>query len=211
MKGLILLPYTTIDRERLLKLIEESDYIIGVDGGCGVTYKNNIKPDLIIGDFDSLDLDILTYYRSQNIEIITLEEEKDITDGEAGIIEAFKRGCDELLICAPSFFQETDHLLGNILLLGKYKNCSIINENETIRFLSTDTIILEKNNGEKVSIIPLEKSIVKITGFKYDGTFNIDVGDSLTLRNEIIKKTAEIAVETGKILIIQRFKKDSMI
>lgn len=211
MKGLILLPYTTIDRDRLLKLIEESDYIIGVDGGCAVTYKNNIKPDLIVGDFDSLDLDILTYYRSQNIEIITLEEEKDITDGEAGIIEAFKRGCSELLICAPSFFQETDHLLGNILLLSKYKNCTIINENETIRFLASDKIILDKNDGEKVSIISLEKSAVKITGFKYDGTFNIDVGDSLTLRNEIVKKTAEIAIETGKILIIQRFKKDSMI
>jgi thiamine pyrophosphokinase len=211
MKGLIILPYTTIDNGTLLKLIEEVDYIIGVDGGCGVIYKNNIKPDLIIGDFDSLDMDILDYYRNQKIEIITLEEEKDITDGEAGIIEAFKRGCTELLICAPSYYLETDHLLGNIFLLSKYENCIIVNENEIIRVLDSGKIILEKVYGERVSIISLESSKVKITGFKYDGAFNINVGDSLTLRNEILNETAEIALEKGKILIIQRFKIDSMI
>lgn len=211
MKGLIILPYTTIDSSILLKLIEEVDYIVGVDGGCGVTYRNNIKPDLIIGDFDSLDIDILDYYRNQKIDIITLQEDKDITDGEAGIIEAFKRGCTELLICAPSFYLETDHLLGNIFLLSKYKNCKIINEYEVIRVLEAGKIILDKAVGEKVSIISLEKTSVKITGFKYDGTFNIDVGDSLTLRNEIVEETAEIAMVSGKILIIQRFKRDSMI
>ena len=211
MKGLILLPYTTIDRTSLLKLKNQVDYIIGVDGGCGVAYENGITPDLIIGDFDSLDFDILKYYRDKKIEIITLEEEKDLTDGEAGIVEGFKRGCSELLICAPSYYLETDHLLGNIFLLSKYKNCTIINENEIIKILKSGKMILNKADGDKVSIIPLESTEVKLTGFKYDGNFNINVGDSLTLRNEIVDKSAEIALSIGKILIIQRFKKDSMI
>lgn len=211
MKGLIILPYTTIDKISLLRLVSEVDYIIGVDGGCGVTYENNITPNLIIGDFDSLNIDILEFYRNQEIEIITLEEEKDITDGEAGIIEGFKRGCAELLICAPSYYLETDHLIGNIFLLSKYENCTIINENEIIKILKAGNMILNKANGTKVSIIPLTKTEVKINGFKYDGTFNIDVGDSLTLRNEVIEKSAKIALISGKILIIQRFKIDSMI
>ncbi|KAF0091233.1 MAG: thiN [Fusobacteria bacterium] len=211
MKGLIILPYTTIDKISLLKLVSEADYIIGVDGGCGVTYENKITPDLIIGDFDSLNINILEYYRDQKTEIITLEEEKDITDGEAGIIEGFKRGCTELLICAPSYYLETDHILGNIFLLSKYKNCTIINENEMIKILKAGNMILNRADGLKVSIIPLMKSEVKISGFKYDGIFNIDVGDSLTLRNEIVEKTVEIALINGEILIIQRFKSDSMI
>ncbi len=211
MKGLILLPYITIDKSSLLKLIKEVDYIIGVDGGCEVAYKNQITPDLIIGDFDSLDKDILDYYRSRNIEIITLDEEKDITDGEAGIIEGLKRGCNDLIICAPSYYLETDHLLGNIFLLNKYKNCTIINENEIIKIFKSGNMILNKVDGDKVSIIPLESTKVKIAGFKYNGNFNIEVGDSLTLRNEIVDKSAEIALSVGKILIIQRFKMDSMI
>ncbi len=207
MKGLILLPYTTIDRTSLLKLKNQVDYIIGVDGGCGVAYENGIVPDLIIGDFDSLDKDILDYYRARNIEIITLKEEKDITDGEAGIIEGFKRGCSELLICAPSYYLETDHLLGNIFLLSKYKNCTIINENEIIKILEDGNMILDKSDGVRVSIIPLTKTEVKITGFKYDGTFNVAIGDSLTLRNEILDQSAIIALQKGRILIIQRFKR----
>jgi thiamine pyrophosphokinase len=211
MKGLIILPYTTIDKTNLLKLVSEADYLIGVDGGCSVTYKNMITPDLIIGDFDSLNIDILEYYRNEKIEIITLEEEKDITDGEAGIIEGFKRGCTELLICAPSYYLETDHLIGNIFLLNKYKNCTIINENEIIRILKAGNMILNKADGIKVSIIPLTKTEVTIAGFKYDGNFNVDAGDSLTLRNEIVDEKAEIALINGEILIIQRFKRDSMI
>ena len=211
MKGLIILPYTTINKTMLQKLAADVDYVIGVDGGCGVTYENMITPDLVIGDFDSLDKDILKYYKDQNIEIITLKENKDITDGEAGIIEGFKRGCTEILISAPSFYLETDHLLGNLLLLSKYKNCTILNENEIIRILEKGNMILNKADGDKVSLVPLEPTEVKITGFKYDGTFNVDVGDSLTLRNEIVDEKAEIALFKGKLLIIQRFKSDSMI
>lgn len=211
MKGLIILPYTTINRNSLLKLVSEVNYIIGVDGGCDVAFKNKITPDLIIGDFDSLDIDILEYYRNKKIEIITLEEEKDITDGEAGIIEGFKRGCTELLICAPSYYLETDHLLGNIFLLSKYKNCTIINENEIIKILEVGNMVLNKKDGSKISIIPLKNTEVKINGFKYDGSFNINIGDSLTLRNEIEDERAEITMKNGKILIIQRYKRDSMI
>lgn len=211
MKGLIILPYTTINKTLLQKFVADVDYVIGVDGGCGVTYENMITPDLVIGDFDSLDKDILKYYMDQNIEIITLKEDKDITDGEAGILEGFKRGCTEILICAPSYFHETDHLLGNLLLLSKYKNCTIINENEIIRILEGGNMILNQTDGDKVSLVPLEPTEVKITGFKYDGSFNVNVGDSLTLRNEIVGMAAEIILIKGKILIIQRFKGDSMI
>ena len=72
-------------------------------------------------------------------------------------------------------------------------------------------MILNKADGDKVSLVPLETTEVKITGFKYDGTFKVDVGDSLTLRNEIVGMAAQIILIKGKILIIQRFKRDSMI
>lgn len=211
MKGLIILPYTTIEKNRLLKLVEDVDYIIGVDGGCSITYENMISPDLVIGDFDSLDNEILKYYTDKKVDIITLKKDKDITDGEAGIIEGFKRGCTELLIGAPSFYHETDHLLGNLLLLSKYRHCTILNENEIIRILVEDNMILTRSDGVYVSLVPLESTEVKITGFKFDGTFKVDVGDTLTLRNEMVEEDAEITLLKGKLLIIQRFKKDSMI
>ena len=211
MKGLIILPYTTIKKDILLNLVEESDYIIGVDGGCDILYTYNILPNLIIGDFDSINIDILRFYQNKEIEIIKLEIEKDITDGEASLIEARKRGCQELLICAPSFFLETDHLFGNIFLLSKYKNSSIINENESIRFIESGNILFNEQVGTNISLIPLEKSELKISGMKYNGNFKVNLGDTLTLRNKITDKSAEISLLTGKILIIQGLKEVSMI
>lgn len=211
MKGLIILPYTTIKKDKLLNLVEESDYIIGVDGGCDMLYAYDILPDLIIGDFDSINTDILKFYQNKEIEIIKLEIEKDVTDGEASLIEAQNRGCQELLICAPSFFLETDHLFGNIFLLSKYKNCSIINENELIRFIESGNILFNEQVGTNISLIPLEKSELKISGMKYNGNFKVNLGDTLTLRNKITDISAEISLLTGKILIIQGLKEVSMI
>ena len=41
--------------EKLLKsYIENDDIIIGVDKGCNALFDYNIKPNLILGDFDSI-------------------------------------------------------------------------------------------------------------------------------------------------------------
>lgn len=211
MTGLIILPYTTIDKETLKGIIQNVDLVIGVDGGCAITYDYGLTPDLIVGDFDSLDHEILNYYKESGIEVITLKEEKDLTDGEAAIIEGLKKGCDKLILCAPSYFEETDHLIGNIFLLKKYNMCKLINEREIISFSKPGDVIIDKIKGEKVSFIPLMKSEIKIQGFKYDGTFNVDIGDSLTMRNEIVDEKAYLEVLKGEILIIQGFKSTSMV
>ncbi len=211
MKGLLILPYTSIEKEKILNLVEKFDLIIGVDGGCNILYEYNIIPDLIIGDFDTINTDILEYYKNKNIDILKLEVEKDLTDGEASILEGLKRGCTELLLCAPSFFLETDHLLGNIFLLSKYNNCSIINENELIRLIEPSKIFFNKKIGTKISLVPLEKSELIISGMKYNGHFKVKMGDSLTLRNEIIEEKSEITLLSGKMLVIQGLKVNSMI
>ncbi|MDD2371326.1 MAG: thiamine diphosphokinase [Firmicutes bacterium] len=211
MKGLIILPYTSIKKNKLLSLIEKYDYIIGVDGGCDILYQYDILPNLIIGDFDSINKDVLDFFVNKNIEIIKLASEKDVTDGEASVEEGFKRGCSELLICAPSFFLETDHILGNIFLLSKYNNTKIINENEIIRIINPGNLQINKNTGTTVSFIPLEKSLIILKGMKYNGKFEVELGDTLTLRNKIVEDNAEVSLLNGKILIIQGLKDISMI
>ena len=38
----------------MVKYAKEVDKIIGVDRGCSYLLKNNIYPDYIVGDFDSM-------------------------------------------------------------------------------------------------------------------------------------------------------------
>ena len=46
---------------------ENYDYIIAADGGCKHLYKMNITPDYIIGDLDSVDEEVISYYKSKNV------------------------------------------------------------------------------------------------------------------------------------------------
>ncbi len=64
-----------------------SDYIVCADGGADVATQYGIRPDCVIGDFDSTNtnnrLDCL---------YITLPSEKDLTDTEAAINHAIELG-----------------------------------------------------------------------------------------------------------------------
>ena len=41
------------------------DCVIGIDRGLNFCYRNHIRPDYILGDFDSIDKEVLAYYESQ--------------------------------------------------------------------------------------------------------------------------------------------------
>ena len=66
------------------------DYIICSDGGANHTYKMDIVPDYIIGDLDSVEDNILKYYKSKNVQFEKFPTKKDETDTELSILLANK-------------------------------------------------------------------------------------------------------------------------
>ena len=87
---------------------------IVVDGALEVTHRLGVKPDFIVGDFDTVNHDLLEHYDREII--LRHPPEKDQTDTELAIETALGAGCRELV-----FFGATgsrlDHSLGNIFLL----------------------------------------------------------------------------------------------
>ena len=45
------------------------EYIIGIDRGLEFCYKYNIVPQYILGDFDSISPEVLSYYESRDIPL----------------------------------------------------------------------------------------------------------------------------------------------
>ena len=45
---------------------EETEFIIGVDKGLAFLYEHKIKPDYIVGDFDSVPEEVIDYYRKES-------------------------------------------------------------------------------------------------------------------------------------------------
>ena len=64
---------------------------IVVDGALEVTHRLGIKPDYIVGDFDTVNNDLLEHYEKSII--LRHPPEKDQTDTELAIETALAAGC----------------------------------------------------------------------------------------------------------------------
>ena len=92
--------------------IEAADFIIACDRGYVYARNAGIRPDLLVGDFDS--------YRGAlpaDVPVLDLPVEKDDTDTMAAVRWAVSEGFAEIrLYCALG--GRLDHLLGNIQSLS---------------------------------------------------------------------------------------------
>ena len=202
MKAIISLGGHPLSIERFNSIYENGDYIIGVDSGCQFLYNHHIVPNLILGDFDSIEQSLLNYYKNKNIPIKTFPVIKNETDGELGLIEAAKHAKD-LLVIGTGGLIETDHFLGNIFLLTRYPKATIVLEEEWLRVLEKGCYYFNKEKGKSISFLPLESSRLILNGFDYDGNIKAEVGYTLTLRNRIKESQGKVEILEGKMLIIQ--------
>ena len=88
--------------------IGRADFVIACDKGCEYTAACGIKPDLLVGDFDSY-----TGEKPEGVPVLGLPCEKDDTDTMAAVRYAVGEGFDEIMLyCALG--GRLDHLIGNI-------------------------------------------------------------------------------------------------
>ena len=100
----------------MLKYIEEQQfrYIIAADSGMEFLYKYGKKPDMIVGDFDSVDPAVLEAYRKMDgIEWKVLRPEKDDTDTESAVQTAAELGAEEIHIVGGTG-SRLDHSMENM-------------------------------------------------------------------------------------------------
>ena len=59
------------------------DVILAADSGMDFLYRTKILPDIIVGDFDSVDPEVLEFFREhEEIDICALNTVKEDTDTE---------------------------------------------------------------------------------------------------------------------------------
>lgn len=194
------------------ELISNNEYnnIIASDKGLEILDKCKITPNYIIGDFDSIDQNILNkYINNSNIKIIKLNPIKDYTDTHMALKLAIDiKSLDITIIGAIG--TRVDHLLGNIHVLkealDKKISCKILNENNKIYLLNRETILKKEIEYPYISLIPLTTTVEGITlnGFKYNlNNEKMYIGQSLGVSNEQIEENAIIKIEKGILIIIK--------
>lgn len=190
--------------------------IICVDRGLNHARHLGLFPDIIIGDFDSVDESELKWWKEngKKSRFLCLNPEKDFTDTHTAILEAVKLKAEEILIFGAMGGRQ-DHFLANLnLLMLPMKQgikASLLDPFNRI-YLADHGFELEKKEsyGKYISFIPFIGPVTNVTmeGFKYETEgITMDLGDSLGISNEIIKEKAVITFDNGVLIVAE--SKDS--
>ena len=99
----------------LIQRISSSDYIIAVDGSANQLNKLNILPNVVIGDFDSIES-----FNDSNVELIEANDQSK-TDFRKTLEWCIKKNISHISIFGISGKSE-DHFLGNYYTLDDFSN-----------------------------------------------------------------------------------------
>lgn len=147
--------------------VKQDDYIVCADKGYQYAVKADIKPDLVVGDFDSCEIEV-----NGDFELITLQTHKDDTDTMHAVDVALKKGYDEFLLLGATGGR-FDHTFANISVLQyihqKGAIGQIVSENEAIEYISVGKRTFENLKGVTFSVFPFgcPKVCLSITGAEY--------------------------------------------
>ena len=185
--------------------------IIAGDKGLEALYQLKIIPNHVVGDFDSVSPEILEFYKKQSQIIFhTFNAEKDNTDTDIALKLAIQLKSSKITILG-ALGKRMDHAIANIHILKDALEanipCQIIDEHNRIYLINKEmTLEKDKVYGKYISLIPLTSEVkdLTLTGFKYPlNNYDLPIGTSLGVSNEIVENIAQIKMKKGILIVIE--------
>ena len=179
------------------------DFVVFCDSGLKHLENLQVKPSLIVGDFDSHENPHL------DVETIVLPCEKDDTDTVYAVKEALSRGFDNFLLIGV-IGARLDHTLGNVSILlfldSLGKKGYIIDDYSEMEIVSSEPVSIcdDYSFFSLLNISGCAKGIT-ITGAKYPLTnAEITCEYQYGVSNEVLSgQTAYVSVLEGCLLLIK--------
>ena len=204
---------------KLIKELSSSDedtVLIACDGGCDILARNNIVPDLVVGDMDSISEEGLEFINSHSVFIEKYPVEKDWTDSE---IALGKTEDEEVILVTPDSGR-LDHVIANLQLALKFKSEGkkiTITDGITYCYplCGEDSVEIDISKMQKplsVSLVPWDFSR-PVTGVTTKGLYyplenaNLNAGSSFSFSNHPTGENDRISIEIkgGLLLVIVTF------
>ena len=179
------------------------DLVIAADAGYRLCRKENIVPDLLLGDFDSMEkpVDFPNIHR--------LPVEKDDTDTLAAMRLGLERGCSEFFVYGGTGGKRLDHTLANLqalLYLRRNGARGYLYDNDflwTVLENESFTIRKEVEWGLFSAFCLGDRAEgIDETGFQYPlENAGLTPDFPLGVSNHILEPTATVSVRNGALVI----------
>lgn len=204
-----------LEREFALPFLKQQkfDIILAADGGLKFCSEEGISPTYILGDFDSLEKEILEKYRQENkVPIREFNPVKDNTDMDLALQQAIVLGSTQIHILGATGGR-LDHFFSTVQNLKKAWERNIpayvVDSRNLITLPCSREFFVEKEtqHGKYVSFLPLEERVTGLTleGFRYPlQNFTLtNASGGLGVSNEIVEEKARVSYQEGVLVMIQ--------
>lgn len=181
--------------------------IIAADGGANSAYKLGIIPNYIIGDFDSIKIDVKEYF-SDKSEIIMYDRQDD-TDVEKSLIFAIEKGYETVYLLGGTG-DRMDHSICNLGIVLKFYNRIriILLHGKTILHPYSKDVTLDTIPNETISLYAFDdKTIITSEGLKYPlKNATLRFGESESTSNIAAGNNINLKIKNGVIFVIRELK-----
>ena len=182
--------------------------VVAADGGARFLIAAGVRPDVVVGDFDSLPPSDATRLAGDGVELVRHPVRKDVTDGELAVEEALRRGAGEVVLAGA--LGALDHTLGHLAILrhlaARGVAARLAAPHLTVRvFVAPAETSLDAVAGTRVSVAPLgADAVLTLSGFDYPLTRGVLPADAcLGLGNFVAAgRAAGIIVHEGAVAVL---------
>lgn len=196
----ILKPYFSVRNENL---------VICCDGGLRHAEKAGLWPAFILGDFDSVEPELLDRHRKSGVKILSYPTRKDETDLELGLRFAAELDGIEEIVIFGALGNRLDHSLANVqllvMLLEKGIQGIIVDEKNRVRLIDKEIILMGKP-GKILSLLPLSPVVegVTTTGLEFPlRNETLWLGGTRGVSNIFSGVEAGVSIVSGLLLVIE--------
>jgi len=207
MRAIIFANGNAPDRFTAAQWITSADLIIAADGGSRNALSLDVKPQIVIGDLDSIDDADRHRLEEAGAQFIVYPTDKDYTDLELAIRYALEQAATEIIVFS-ALGGRWDQSLANLMLLTLPEldgvSTRIIDHDLSICAIRQETEI-NGRVGDTLSLIALKDDArgVTIEGCQYPlNNAVLPFGATLGISNVLLAPTAKVSVKEGIVLAI---------
>lgn len=190
---------------------DKTDIIIAVDAGLRHCEHNNIEPDMILGDFDSLG------FVPDSLNTVVLPVEKDDTDTFAAVKIGIEKGYDRFIFFGASGGKRPEHTYANIACLAylsKHGKSAFMDCGQyTITAITNGKAVFPDYMEGDISVFSFDNESVGVweKGLLYSLTDAVINNYTVTgISNSFTGKESSISVKQGTLIIYYNGKPDDI-
>jgi thiamine pyrophosphokinase len=187
--------------------LRPTDQLIAADGGLRHLQALGLRPQVLIGDLDSIGPEEAGQMQAAGVRIARFSPRKDQTDLELAVRLAVSEGASDILIFG-ALGARWDHTLANLLLLAhpefRAVRLRLVDGAQQI-YLIQGQATIEGQPGDTVSLIALTGDARGVTteGLEYPLDHGrLAFGSTLGISNVLLGATASVRVEEGLLACI---------